>query len=255
MHSRADTHEIASFCFTIWASIFPFHLPPPPIPSPSLSFILSISPFRTSSFFSFSGREMNGGEVRDRSGLAGSPDTFIGGHSTYKAVRPTRAGGSKAPAKPGRSRTRVVSTGSVNSRAHHSKVLPGEEGDPVLSRGSSVSVAGNGPTHRFAQPRRTPLARSDLRRSYGADATRPTAIFLLIFSPYISLPLPFSLSSSFLPSLPFFVSVYPRGLCARASSHPGGRHGGPIPHDAGDFPGKRTWGADKVREVPGEIPR
>lgn len=122
------------FCFTIWASISPF-------PSLQPSLVHSISPFRTSSLFSFSFSRDERGEARDRSGLAGSPDTFIGGYSTCKADRPTRAGGSKAPAASGRSRTRVVSTGSLNSRAHHSKVLATKrEGGLVLSRGSSVSV-------------------------------------------------------------------------------------------------------------------
>lgn len=139
----------------------------------------------------------------------------------------------------GRSRSRVVSTGSVNSRAHHSNVLPGEEGDPVLSRGSSVSVAGNGPAHRFAQPRRTPLARSDLGRSYGADATRPTAIFLPIFFFPLSLPLPFSLYSSFLLLFPssfrYTHGVYAPARILIRQADTGDRS---PPRDAGDVPGK-----------------
>lgn len=71
-----------------------------------------------------------------------------------------------------------------------------------LSRGSSVPAGGNGPTHRFAQPRRTPLVRSrPEKRRRDAPQTRPRFFFLFL-SPGVSLSLSpcLILSPSLVPS-------------------------------------------------------
>lgn len=152
--------------------------------------------------------------MRNRFGLAVLPDSSIGGRSALEADRPTRA-------DPGSTGEAGLHQDGKQPRAPFESPFGGE-GDR-LSRGSSVLAGRNGPTHGFAQPRRTPLARSRFKKRRGANERDRD--FSSYFSPlaYLSFsPVPSRPSSL---SRPFFVSY---GVRVRASSRSGSG-------DAGDL--------------------
>lgn len=126
----------------------------------------------------------------------------------FEADRATRAGGSFAPALSGQVGPRLSRSHRSNGvfAAVAARTIPkssywGRE-SPLSWHSSSVPAAGNGPTHRFAQPRRSPLARTRPREkrirdatSARAESTPPRFFFLFLprrvpLSPSFLLPLP-----------------------------------------------------------------
>lgn len=187
--------------------------------SPSVSLSLSLSLLLVGSLLIFRGREAE--RTRNRFGLAVLPDSSIGGRSVFEADRPTRAdpGSAREAGRPGR-----LHQDGKQPRAPFESP-PGGEGN-CLSRGSSVPAGGNGPTHRFAQPRRTPLARSRLKKRRRDTAqTNATAIFLLVSLPRRISPSPPVSSFLPLPSLHRFGTRTGYGVRVRASSRPRSRPG------------------------------
>lgn len=183
--------------------------------------------------------------MRNRFGLAVLPDSSIGGRSVFEADRAARAdpGSSGEAGQPCR-----LHQDGKQPRAPFESPLGGEGNR--LSRSSSVSAGGNGPTHRFAQPRRTPLARSrsEKRRRDAARTYATARFFFLFLSPGLSLPLPpcsLILSPSPGPCSFRYGSAREFSLGERA-----GIRGG-TERRRGWSLVKRTWGADKVREVSG----
>lgn len=245
---RADTREIASFCFTIWVSISPFRLPHScPLP---FSLSLSLSLF-------FAHRASSPSSLGRWTGRSARP-FWIGRFSEHLHWRAFNARGGSSDEG-----GRFKGPGFVGEKPDESRFhrvgeqprAPFESSRSTKKRGTR-SLSRLFRLGRWKRPR-TPVraaaayaSRSFRPKKLRRDATRPTAIFLLIFPPDVS-SLPPSLSLSLLPFFRYTYGVYaPARLLIREADK-----GDRSPTTRVIPPGKRTCGADKVREVPGEILR
>lgn len=93
----------------------------------------------------------------ERRGLAVSLGTGIGGERAVEAGRDSKAGVSKRPVHPTQRSGKVVDWLQRRREPFESPRCSG--GSPCRPLQRPRRARGNGPTHRFAQPQRTPLSR------------------------------------------------------------------------------------------------